>query len=547
MLMKRLESIFTKIESAPLTFGGWVVALMAIIGVRIALELFFETFTFRFADHYFYQFAHHYFTFFAIYLATLPLVVWFARVTVRQAALILLFGFLVIWTPPLVDEIISRGNGFWSFYSFDSLTGLVERYFTFFGDKPDVGITYGVRTEIGLVLSFMAIYVFVRTRSLWRTIAGTIALYTVLFLIGVLPSLVTALLLGPEQGFLAVTELDVARVMLTPEPLYILNPPAIGVVLAIKMGLVYALLLPFLIVAVMGLFFRSTLLALWNNLRLPQVAYHLGLFLLGGLLVYLYEGESSFVANWLHWLGLAAMLLAVVLAWMASVIANDLYDTRIDVITNPGRPLVTAAIPRDLYATIGLIAFGGSLFLAGLISTQLAFLLALYQALAWLYSATPLRLKRFPGLATLLASSASLLVFFGGYIAFSTDKNTAALPASVSLLLFLAYTALLPIKDFKDIPGDRADGVITLPVLWGEMRAKRLIGGAAFLAFIASVFVFDIHHLFPLAFFFGALAYWLLQVSSPDHRYFRYHRLAHWYIFLVSGYVFFLVFHFLSR
>lgn len=546
-MLNYLDRLFEKIESTPLTLHAWAVTLMAIIGVRIAIELFFEHITFRYGDHFFYQFLHHYFTFLSIYLAALPLVVWFAKVSIKKAALILLFGFMVIWTPPIVDEILSKGQGFWSFYSFDSIPGLIERYLTFFGDKPDVGITYGVRTEIGLVLLLMAVYVFVRTRSWLRTLLGTLSLYTILFIIGVLPSLFTVLLLGSEKGWLGVTELDVARIMLSPEPLYILNPPAVSVVLAVKMGLVYALLMPLLIIMILWLFFRSTLIALWKNARLPQVIYHIGLFVLGAALVFLYEEKSGFVLNWMHGAGLIIMIMAVILAWTTSVIVNDLNDVPIDSLTNPHRPLITRTIPPDTYRLIGVIMFIFSLIYAGYISTQLAFLLVLYQALAWLYSAPPLRLKRFPGIATLLAASASMLIFFGGYLVFSTNKDISELPWSISALLFFAYCALLPIKDFKDIPGDAKDGVITLPILWGEVKAKRIIGSLAFFCFIVSVFVFDIRHLFPLAFFFGSLAYWLLQISSDTHRYFSYHRLAGWYIALVSSYVAFLAFHFSTR
>lgn len=543
---QRLKNLFDKIEAIPLTLTSLVASLFVIITIRIAIEFFLEGLPFFFSDQYFYKFLHFFFTFGFTYLAALPIFVWFAGVNIRQAAIVLLFGFLVIWIPPLVDEIISQGIGFWSFYAFDSLSGLVTRYFTFFGDQPEVGITYGVRTEVALVLIGFATYVWVKTKSFGRVVFGTLSLYTVLFLIGALPSLVTFILLGPTQGWLNITELDIARVMLSPEPLYLINPPAVENVLAVKMILVYALLFPVLVLGLLIAFFRTTLLALWNNIRLPQAFYHIGLFLVGAGCVILYERKIAFDLNWLHWSGLMIMLISVVLAWITSVIVNDLHDVSIDTVTNPNRPLITNTIPRDLYQVIGFLTFTISIIFAAIVSTQLALLLVGYQAIAWIYSASPLRLKRYPFIATILASSASLLVFFGGYIVFSTAKNIAALPNSIPLLLFLAYTFLLPIKDFKDIPGDKADGVITWPILLGEARAKRYIGSVLLLVFIVSVFVFQVRHLFPLALFFGSLAYWLLQLSSPEHRYFSYRRLSGWYIALVSAYTLFLVAHFIS-
>ncbi len=544
---KHLRLLFEKIESTPLTLGTWAITLFALIAIRIAIESFFDNISFHFADQYFYKFGHFFFTFTFTYLIALPIVTWFARVTIKQAAAILLFGFLVIWTPPIIDEIISRGVGFWSFYTFDSLTGLWGRYLTFFGDRPDIGITYGVRAEIALVLVGMMTYTWIKTRSFIRSIGGTLLLYTALFLIGALPSLVTFAFLGSEKSLLSISELDIASFMMSPTPLYVISPPDVSTVLAVKMSLVYAVLLPLLILFTLFFFFRSILLALWHNLRLPQIVYHAGLFLIGVALVFVYEGKIAFSFDWLHFAGLFSMLLAVILSWTASVIVNDLHDVAIDKLTNPKRPLIERTIPVETYRIIGVLMFFFAVFLAGLVSTQLAILLAMYQALAWIYSAWPLRLKRFPFIATILASSASLFIFFGGYIVFSVEKNIDALPWPVITLLFIAYTFLLPIKDFKDIPGDKADGVITLPVLFGEVWAKRLIGSILFFVFLASIFVFKVLNLFFLAFFFGSIAYWLLQISSKDHRYFNYHHLAHWYVTLVSAYVFFLALQFISR
>lgn len=544
---KYLRSFFEKIESSPLTLGTWAIALFALITIRIAIESYFDNISFHFADQYFYKYGHFFFTFTFTYLVALPIVTWFARVTIKQAAAILLFGFLVIWTPPIIDEIVSRGVGFWSFYTFDSLSGLWERYFTFFGDRPDIGITYGVRAEIALVLIGMAMYVWLKTKSLIRSLGGTLLLYTALFLIGALPSLITFAFLGNEKSLMSISELDVARFMLSPVPLYAISPPDVSTVLAVKMSLAYAILLPLLTLFILFFFFRSILVALWKNVRLPQIIYHTGLFLIGAALVFVYEGKIAFALDWLHFAGLFSMLLAVILSWTASVIVNDLHDVAIDTLTNPKRPLIEKTIPVETYRVIGVLMFLSAIFLAGLVSTQLALLLAMYQAVAWIYSAWPLRLKRFPFVATILASSASLFVFFGGYIVFSPEKNIVALPWPVITLLFIAYTFLLPIKDFKDIPGDRSDGVITLPILFGEIWAKRLIGSILFFVFLASIFVFKVPNLFFLAFFFGSIAYWLLQVSSKDHRYFNYHHLAHWYITLVSAYVFFLALQFISH
>jgi 4-hydroxybenzoate polyprenyltransferase len=534
-MQERLRKLFEQIESKPITLGSWAITLFAIIAVRLGIENYFDSFPFHFADQFFSLFSHHFLTFTTIFIAALPIVAWAGQIEIRKAANVLIAGFLVIWTPPIVDEIISRGAGMWSFYSFDSLTGLLERYITFFGDKPDVGITYGVRFEVGIVVLMILFYTWIKSHSIIRTITAGLTLYTTLFIIGVLPSIVTILLLGPSMGFLAVTEHDIARVMLSPAPLFILNPPDLTSVLAIKMGLIYGATIIPIAATVAFMSFRNAFWTLFHNVRFPQLFYHGGLFLVGAALTFLY-GDTSVRFDIFHVAGTLALLSAVSCAWLASVVVNDLRDVDIDRITNRHRPLVTGAIDVTTYRTIGILFFASSILLASLVSTQAALLLVLYQALAFLYSADPLRLKRLPIIATALAAVASLLIFFAGFIVFSTEKNISALPNAIPLLLFFAYLAIIPIKDFKDIAGDAADGVRTLPVILGEGRAKRFIGAAVFIVFVVSPFVLSIRSLFPLGLFFGTLGYWLLQLASIDHRYLSYRKLPSWFMLLAAGY-----------
>ncbi len=534
-MQERLQKLFERIETLPLTLGSLVTTFTAIVFVRIGIENYLESFPFRFADQYFSFFSHHFLTFATIFISALPLVAWSGQVDIRKAARVLIVGFPIIWTPPIFDKIISHGIGLWSFYSFDSLTGLLYRYITFFGDKPDIGITYGVRFEVGIVVFFIMLYSWIKSRSIIRTILSGLVFYTTLFLIGVLPSLVTILLLGPSQGFLTVSEYDVAQLMLSPAPLFFLNPPDLTSVLAIKMSLVYGSLIVPLISMVSFLKARNSFLAFFHNIRLPQLLYHIGLFSIGASLVFVY-GESSARNDLFHITGVVVMILAVSCAWLTSVVVNDLRDIAIDRISNPHRPLVTSAIDTSTYQTIGILLFGASILLAGLVSTQAALLLVLYQALAYLYSADPLRLKRLPIVATAFAAMASLLILFIGFIVFSTEKNISALPNSIPLLLFFAYLTIIPIKDFKDISGDRADGVGTLPVLWGEARAKHFIGAAIFTIFTLSPFILSLHSLSLLGLFFGTVGYWILQLSSVDHRYFSYRKLPGWFVLLAASY-----------
>lgn len=531
----RLLSLIESLESRPLSLASFTLTLLAIILLRIGLENWLDHFLFRFSDVFFYQFTHQFLTFTTIFLASIPILAWAGRVPIRSATNILLAGFMIIWLPPIVDQIISHGAGLWSFYSFDGLKGLFVRYFTFFGDKPDVGITYGVRFEVGSVIIGIFLYTWIKHHSITRSLIAGAALYTTLFIIGVLPSIVTILLLGPSQGYFTLTDQDVARLMLSPQQLFILNPPDLLSVLAIKMSLIYSVIILPIITILTFSFFRPIFLSLWRNARFPQLAYHSGLFLMGAGLTFLY-GNHAFKHDIFHYSGLIILLLSVCFAWLASVVVNDFADITTDRLTNPKRPLITGDIDPSTYRTIGLLFFAGSLLFSGILSTQMALLLFLYQALAWIYSMPPLRLKRYPIIATGLASLASLLIFFSGFIVLSAEKNITALPASYPILLFLVLLAILPAKDFKDIAGDQADHITTWPILLGAERAKRLIGSLIFLASVAAPFILGIHSLFLLGLFFGGVGYWLLQLSSETNRTLSYRKLPGWLMVLATSY-----------
>ncbi|MFZ3032391.1 MAG: UbiA family prenyltransferase, partial [Candidatus Moraniibacteriota bacterium] len=403
----------------------------------------------------------------------------------------------------------------WSFYEFDGLQGLLVRFFTLFGDTPDIGITYGVRVEVVITTLALGAYAYFKSKRLTKAVLMSLLTYSILFVLGTFPSWITLLVLSFEKGLLAISSNDVAALFLTPE--YVLGRDLVDFrsVLNYKMSLVYALLLGGLI----GLFtfqkYPTYFSALWKNARIPQLIYHAGLLLLGMLLALVFA-DGKLELEFFHLLGIGVLLCAVESAWLASVIVNDLYDTAIDAITNPNRPLIEETIPQEHYRVIGVIFFLLSLLFAGIVSFSALLIILSYQALAWLYSAPPLRLKKYPGVATLIAAAAGILVLIAGFVSVAPAHTIDSLPLSLVSYLFVAYLLALPIKDFKDIAGDQADGVYTIPVLLGAYWGKQVIGSLTFLLFAFSPLVLHMRILFLPALFFGGLAFVALQKGTSE-------------------------------
>ncbi len=271
---------------------------------------------------------------------------------------------------------------------------------------------------------------------------------------------------------------------------------------------------------------KAHFIALYQNARFPQVFYHGGLLLLGSLLAWHFE-ETALSLSLFSILTYLLLIQSVVLSWLASVILNDIHDTHIDTITNSNRPLIKNVINQSTYLSYGIIFFFFILLFAGMVSPTALILVFLYQVLAYVYSAPPLRLKRFPLLATALAAFANILILALGYITQSESKSLHTLPTVLILYLLLALTISLSLKDFKDIPSDAKDKVFTLPVILGEDLAKLVLGGLIFVIFALSPLILNQPSFLLLGLIAATLAYIIIQKGTSDKTsFFSYYRFS---------------------
>ncbi len=510
-----LSRAIETVETTPLTLATFVTTFFALIIVRLLVENALGLLKPHTLSFFFFEFTHTFLFFLCSFIILIPIARFAGKTGLRQAANILLFGFPIILLPPIIDTFLFRGTGFWSFYEFDGLRGLIVRFFTLFGDTPDIGITFGVRVEVVLVTLGIGLYAFCKSGRIGRTILAALLAYLVLFILGTFPSWLTLGILSFEKSFLAVNATDVAALFLSPERIFMHDLTDFRNVLNVKMSLVYGVLSVLLTGLLLFREYPKYFIALWKNARLPQLIYHGGLLCFGILLGFLFS-DAVLKIDFFQGTATLVLLAAVESAWLASVVVNDIHDTRIDAETNPDRPLIQQNIPIETYRSIGILFFVTSILFAGIVSFPALLLLLAYQGLAWLYSASPLRLKRFPVIATLLAAMAGLIVFSIGFLLVAPEHGLRPIPLPLLFFLFFAYAATLPIKDFKDVSGDKKDGVYTFPVLLGIPAAKLFIGSCLFLCFVISPLILNAHALFLPAFLFGSLAFFALSKANSD-------------------------------
>ncbi|HLM84068.1 MAG TPA: UbiA family prenyltransferase [Candidatus Bathyarchaeia archaeon] len=534
------QKILNKIESYPLTLTAWLVAFSAIIALRMLGENLFSGFEDK-SLAFFVGSTLAAWSFFAFsYLLVLIFLDFWLKERLEKVANALLWGFLLVIFPPVIDKIWCGQNFCWSFYAFDSLKGLLMRFLTFFGNNAAIGITYGVRIEVALAIVFVIIYSYIKQKKAAKALLAGFITYIILFILGSFPSWLAYLYFLPQNSPFSVENFDIAGLFLTPATIFSIVETDFVNALNIKMNLVYAFLLVPLIVLFFWLFYREKLWPVARNVRWIQITIHAGLILVGAGLGAFYFPHNLNI-NVFSLLAFANLVLAAVVAWLASVFLNDQIDLEIDRMTNKQRPLATGQVTGEDYRQLFWLCFVFSLILAITVGVKFFLVILVYQAIGWIYSAWPFRLKRFPGVASFLSALALTLLFSSGFMLLADGQNITRFPHQVFWLLIIAFTISLPIKDLKDIDGDRADEAWTIPVILGETWARFAIGLGIFISYALSVLWLNAKNLFLPAMILGAASFWILQTKKISPR--RVHMWVFGLLFLYVVIIFLLVFY----
>jgi len=180
---------------------------------------------------------------------------------------------------------------------------------------------------------------------------------------------------------------------------------------------------------------------------------------------------QGFGDRWLECL--AGVALAGPFVCGTSQVLNDWFDRHVDSINEPRRPIPSGRVAGRWRLGIAI----GWTLVSLLVAVQLGQVVfgaaVLGLALAWAYSAPPIRLKRngWWGNAAVGFCYEGLPWFTGAAV------MTGGLPSAPIIMLAILYSlgahGIMVLNDFKSIEGDRRTGIASLPVQLGVLGAAR--------------------------------------------------------------------------
>lgn len=167
-------------------------------------------------------------------------------------------------------------------------------------------------------------------------------------------------------------------------------------------------------------------------------------------------------------------------------IINNFYDSEKDLINRPNKSqldrLVSQKTKLKVYFTVNFIVFLLSFF----VSFRAVLFFSTYIFLIWFYSH---KLKKMSVVGNLTAAFLAVLPFFAILLYY---KNVYPQILAHATFLFLLLLIREIIKDLENIKGDIANDYQTIPVLFGENTAKKIITLLTVLTIVPIYFLVEI-------------------------------------------------------
>jgi len=466
-MIKKIEEVLKNTHVTPVS---WLLGFSGIVMVRVFLEALSSPSLSGIIASDVSTLLHYYLYWMFIALVGMLFVGYALPKWRSLAPQLVLLLFVLIYIAPVVDFILSGGEGIRMAYIYYNSKDLLYSFLTFFGHLGN-GATIGIRFEITTVLVLVGVVIQKLQSNAIRTVLFVFSLYTLIFFSASLPSIIS-FLAGPDGStfthffgniiFNSATSQN--NLHGTLQYAYPFRALEIGFnFLMAKIWYIFSITL-----AVLWFFLnqKEKTVAIFKNSRPERVAAYLVAVFIGFGLAYIVAPPSVF--SWNDFLSVIVLCLSLYFSIMFAICVNDLEDEEIDKISSKERPLIKGDLTRSDFRVMSPVFLVVSLIGAYLAGYYAFFCILTFTSLYYIYSAPPTKLKRIPFFSSLLIAFCALSQMIAGFFLISHSKEINALPKRAIVGIVIIIFLWSHIRDLKDVEGDRAAGISTVPVIFGQ-------------------------------------------------------------------------------
>jgi len=219
------------------------------------------------------------------------------------------------------------------------------------------------------------------------------------------------------------------------------------------------------------------------------------------------------------------IIIASSLTIASGYIINSFYDSRKDLINRPEKSMLDRLVSQKTKLNVYFALNFTTAFTALIVSSRAILFFSFYIFSIWFYSH---KIKKYVIIGNLMAAFLGVLPFFAILLYF---KNFYEVIVFHAVFLFLLLLIREVIKDLENLKGDFANNYKTIPIIYGEIKAKKTITILCLMTVFPVYFlieVFDVGYMdvyFYLSFLILLFFLIILWKSSEKTDYFKLHNL----------------------
>lgn len=517
MVLKRFREEVKRIEQSPLSVSLFCALFLAIALARTSLELFLVD-----GDAAPEAYFHYTMFYMAVFLAVAVILSVISGERVGRTSKAVLFAFLIILLPPIIDFLLSWaivGHPALSMFKIAYPRGdhqfLLKSFSSFLMNTE--GISPGMLFEILAVVALSFLYVFSKTSSAFRAFLASFLIYSAIVLHGFIPALtVEEFSSSPLPKASTYAEAPQIGSAFSVASRAIMNTPQKSESGLSTVQMYFAISIALSLCAWFFLYDNSKFRSFFSGIQLTRLLHYL-ILAAGGMAL---AGLFSIPASNMPLPNILMAFLSLSSAFLFAASVNDIFDKNIDAVSNTKRPIPSGSLSRDELLLISGFALSFSLVASLAASFSMFISVLTYSCLALIYSVPPIRLRLYPFSSTVIALC-SLAAVIAGASAIPSASSAAPLSFSkigfpFSIALFVSIALGANFKDLKDLDGDRKDGVQNAITLFGKGNERLAAALFLFLAFISFPILVLPDFLLLSAFLGAAAAISILKLKNPE-------------------------------